>query len=146
MINVNFFKWDEIDDNDLLFAVIVSRFQGKWILAKHKDRETWEIPGGHREKGEDINITASRELQEETGAKEFRLMPICSYSVIKEESDNTKHPTSTFGGLYFAEVVELGDLPNLEIEKIQLFDKLPSDLTYPEIQPCLLDEVMKYIN
>ncbi|CEQ27392.1 NUDIX domain-containing protein [Paraclostridium sordellii] len=104
MINVNFFKWDEIDDNDLLFAVIVSRFQGKWILAKHKDRETWEIPGGHREKGEDVNITASRELQEETGAKEFRIMPICIYSVIKEESDNTKHPTSTFGGSYFAEV------------------------------------------
>lgn len=146
MINVNFFKWYEIDNNDLLFAVIVSRFQGKWILAKHKDRETWEIPGGHREKGEDINITASRELQEETGAKEFRIMPICIYSVIKEESDNTKHPTSTFGGLYFAEVVELGDLPNLEIEKIQLFDKLPSELTYPEIQPCLLDKVMKYIN
>ncbi|MCH1965676.1 NUDIX hydrolase [Paraclostridium sordellii] len=146
MINVNFFKWDEIDDNDLLFAVVVSRFQGKWILAKHKDRETWEIPGGHREKGEDINITASRELQEETGAKEFRLIPICIYSVIKEESDNTKHPTSTFGGLYFAEVTELGDLPNLEIEKIQLFDKLPSELTYPEIQPCLLDKVMKYIN
>ena len=146
MINVNFFKWDEIDDNDLLFAVIVSRFQGKWILAKHKDRETWEIPGGHRETGEDINITASRELQEETGAKEFRLMPICIYSVIKEESDNTKHPTSTFGGLYFAEITELGDLPKLEIEKIQLFDKLPSELTYPEIQPCLLDKVMKYIN
>ena len=146
MINVNFFKWDEIDDNDLLFAVIVSRFQGKWILAKHKDRETWEIPGGHREKGEDINITASRELQEETGAKEFRLITICIYSVIKEESDNTKHPTSTFGGLYFAEVTELGDLPNLEIEKIQLFDKLPSELTYPEIQPCLLDKVNKYIN
>ncbi|CEN23825.1 NUDIX hydrolase [[Clostridium] sordellii] len=146
MINVKFFKWDEIDDNDLLFAVIVSRFQGKWILAKHKDRETWEIPGGHREKGEDINITAARELQEETGAKEFRLIPICIYSVIKEDSDNIKHPTSTFGGLYFAEVVELGDLPNLEIEKIQLFDKLPSELTYPEIQPCLLDKVMKYIN
>ncbi|MBC6003212.1 MAG: NUDIX domain-containing protein [Paeniclostridium sordellii] len=107
MINVNFFKWDEIDDNDLLFAVIVSRFQNKWILAKHKDRETWEIPGGHREKGEEISITASRELQEETGAKEFKIIPICIYSVTKEDSDNIKHPVSTFGGLYFAEVTEL---------------------------------------
>ncbi|XTR36506.1 hypothetical protein ACQQ2T_08030 [Paraclostridium tenue] len=97
MINVNFFKWDEIDDNDLLFAVIVSRFQNKWILAKHKDRE----------KGEEISITASRELQEETGAKEFKIIPICIYSVTKEDSDNIKHPVSTFGGLYFAEVTEL---------------------------------------
>lgn len=73
MINVNFFKQDEIDDNDLLFAVIVSRFQNKWILAKHKDRETWDISGGHREKGEKISITVSRELQEETGAKSLKL-------------------------------------------------------------------------
>lgn len=145
MINVDFFRWDEIEDNDLLFAVIVSRFHNKWILAKHKDRETWEIPGGHREK-EEINITASRELQEETGAKKFRLIPICIYSVTKEDSDNTKHPISTFGGLYFAEVAELGDLPDLEIEKIQFFDSLPRELTYPEIQPRLLDKVIKHIN
>lgn len=146
MINVDFFSWDKIDDNDLLFAVIVARFQNKWILAKHKDRETWEIPGGHREKGEEINSTASRELQEETGAKQFKLIPICIYSVTKEDGDNTKHPISTFGGLYFAEVTELGDLPNLEIEKIQFFDNLPSELTYPEIQPRLLDKVIKHIN
>ena len=146
MINVDLFRWDEIEDNDLLFAVIVSRFHNKWILAKHKDRETWEIPGGHREKGEEINITASRELQEETGAKKFKLIPICIYSVTKEDGDSTKPPISTFGGLYFAEVAELGELPNLEIEKIQFFDSLPSELTYPEIQPRLLDIVIKHIN
>lgn len=146
MINVDFFKWNEINNKDLLFAVIVSRFQHKWILVKHKDRETWEIPGGHREKGEEINITASRELQEETGAKEFKLTPICIYSVTKEDGDKTKHPVSTFGGLYFAEVTELGDLPNLEIEEIRFFNNLPNELTYPEIQPCLLDKVVKYIN
>lgn len=146
MIKVEFFKWDEINDEELLFAVIVAKFQNKWILAKHKDRDTWEIPGGHREKGEKINITASRELQEETGAKEFNLVPICIYSVTKEESNNTKHSESTFGALYFAEITELGDLPNLEIERIQLFDNLPSELTYPEIQPYLFNKVIKYIN
>ncbi|CEO06781.1 hypothetical protein [Paraclostridium sordellii] len=73
MINVNFFKWDEIDDNDLLFAVIVSRFQGKWILAKHKDRETWEIPGGHREKGEDINILHQENYKRKQGQKSLDL-------------------------------------------------------------------------
>lgn len=146
MIKVNFHTWDEINDCDLLFAVIVSRFENKWILSKHKDRSTWEIPGGHREKDEEINITASRELQEETGGRKFKLQPVCIYSVTKEDKDITKHPVSTFGGLYFAEVTELGDLPNLEIEKIQLFDELPSNLTYPEIQPYLFDEVLKYIS
>lgn len=146
MINVNFFKWDEIDEDKLQFAVIVSRFKNKWILSKHKDRETWEIPGGHREVGEEINTTASRELQEETGAKEFSLIPICIYSVTKEYGDKTKHPVSTYGGLYFAEVSEIGDLPKLEIEKIQLVDNLQCELTYPEIQPQLLNKVKTCID
>ena len=146
MIKVNFYKWDEVDDSDLLFAVIVSRFENKWIFSKLNERTTWEIPGGHRKIGEEINLTASRELQEETGAREFKLQPICIYSVTKEDKDITKHPTSTFGGLYFAEVTELWELPNLEIEKIQLFDELPSNLTYPDIQPYLLEEVTKYIS
>ncbi len=73
-------------------------------------------------------------------------MPICIYSVTKEDGDNTKHLISTFGGLYFAEVTEVGDLPSLEMEKIQFFDNLPSEVTYSEIQPRLLDKVIRYIN
>lgn len=146
MLKVKFFEWNEIDDNQLKFAVIVAKFKNQLILAKHKDRETWEIPGGHREKGEDIDRTASRELQEETGAIDFDITPICIYSVEKEDNDITKHPVETFGGLYFANVEELGTLPELEIEMVKLFDELPSDLTYPDIQPCLLDKALNYMN
>lgn len=146
MIRVNFYEWDEIDDSKLLFAVIVARFNNKWILSKHKDRTTWEIPGGHRENGENIDDTASRELYEESGAKEFKLTPICIYSVSKDDNDISKHPTSTFGGLYFADVSEIGDLPDLEIGKVEFFKELPKELTYPNIQPYLLDKVINYIN
>lgn len=66
MLEVNFY--DEVDDSLLKFAVIISKADGKWVFCKHKERDTYEIPGGHREEGELILDTAKRELREETGA------------------------------------------------------------------------------
>ena len=45
--------------------------------------------------------------------------------------------------LYFADILEFGKLPPLEIEKIELFDQLPTDWTYPLIQPLLVEQVGK---
>ena len=33
----------------ITFSVIVSQYQGKWVLCQHKQRSTWEVPGGHIE-------------------------------------------------------------------------------------------------
>ena len=60
--------YDNADDGLLKFAVIISKSMGKWVLCKHKERNTYEIPGGHREEGETIFDTAKRELKEENGA------------------------------------------------------------------------------
>ena len=60
--------YDLVDDSLLKFAVIISKSNGKWVFCKHKERNTYEIPGGHREEGETIFETAKRELVEETGA------------------------------------------------------------------------------
>ena len=60
--------YDTVNDELLKFAVIISQSNGKWVFCKHKERDTYEVPGGHREAGEDILETAKRELQEETGA------------------------------------------------------------------------------
>ena len=38
------------------------------MFCKHRDRDTHEVPGGHREDGEEILETVKRELKEETGA------------------------------------------------------------------------------
>ena len=65
MVEVNFY--DRIEDNLLSFAVIIARTNGKWVFCKHRERDTFEVPGGHRESGEDIFETAKRELKEETG-------------------------------------------------------------------------------
>lgn len=56
--------YDEAEGSLLKFAVIVSKYNGKWVFCKHKQRETLEVPGGHREIGEKIGETAKRELYE----------------------------------------------------------------------------------
>ena len=127
-MTVNFHE--EAEDSLLQFAVIVSRHQGKWVLCKHKDRDTWEVPGGHREEEEDILTAAKRELFEETGAKGYLLTPICPYSV----RDNGEE---TFGMLYYADITRFDPLPPSEIDCISFFDEMPRNLTYPLIQPLL---------
>lgn len=52
MADIKFY--DSIDDNLLKFAVVISKTKGKWIFCKHRERDTYEVPGGHRESGEDI--------------------------------------------------------------------------------------------
>jgi 8-oxo-dGTP diphosphatase len=133
MIEIKFYELNSVDDSMLKFAVIVGRCNGKWIYCKHKERETWEIPGGHIEIGENPVEAAKRELYEETGAIEYGLNPVCLYSV--------KKYNQTFGLLCYAKIKKLGELPDSEIEKIGLFDNEPADLTYPEIQPELFEKV-----
>ena len=45
--------------------------------------------------------------------------------------------------LYFADILEFEKLPPHEIEKIEFFDQLPTDWTYPLIQPLLVEQVVK---
>lgn len=137
-IKVNFY--DTVNDELLKFAVIVSKSDGKWVFCKHKERNTYECPGGHREAGEKIDDTAKRELYEETGATDYTIKPICIYSVTSSDDANK---TETFGMLYFADIKSFENELHSEIEKIELFDNLPENWTYPLIQPLLIDELKR---
>lgn len=135
MPTVTFCSITEIADELLKFAVIAAKQNGKWIFCRHKVRTTWEIPGGHREPGEDIFDTARRELYEETGAIDFEIKPICVYGVTKEDE-------TTYGMLCFTDVKTLGELPpKMEIGEIMMSNNLPYNLTYPAIQPHLFEKV-----
>ena len=143
MLEVKFY--DSVDDSLLKFAVIVSQSNGKWVFCKHKERDTYEVPGGHREAGESILETAKRELQEETGAIRFDMKPLCVYSVTGKTRVNDTGEES-FGLLCYAEITEFATELHSEMEKIVLLDELPEEWTYPLIQTKLIEKYLQMKN
>lgn len=132
--------YDTADDGLLKFAVIIAVHGSKTVFCKHRQRDTLEIPGGHREDGENIADTARRELYEETGATDFNIKPVCVYSVTDA---NNFGGVETFGMLFFAEIFSFEKELHSEIESICLLDGLPDKWTYPLIQPRLIEEAKR---
>ncbi|MBR5207695.1 MAG: NUDIX domain-containing protein, partial [Erysipelotrichaceae bacterium] len=106
------------------------------VFCRHKQRITYEIPGGHRENGESIDETAKRELTEETGALEFDIQTLCDYSVQSDDKIN-------YGRVYVANIELLGELPDSEIGEVIISEELPEKWTYPEIQMKFIEKYIK---
>lgn len=138
MLEVKFY--DQVEDSLFRFAVIIAKYRDKWVFCKHKDRDTYECPGGHRDNNEPILTTAKRELYEETGALEYSIRPICVYSV-KGDDGVIVNQKESYGMLYYADIISFGELPDMEMERIEFFDELPENWTYPNIQPLLFEKV-----
>lgn len=129
-MKINFYE--PIHGDYLQYVVMICHYQGKWVFCQHHTRQTLELPGGHREEGEDNLTAAKRELYEETGAIQYHIKPLCEYSVV---DDNQKE---SFGMLYDVEILELESQLHYEIAKVVLMDELPKHWTYPDIQPYLI--------
>ena len=86
MVVVKFY--DNVADEFLKFAVIISKTDNKWVFCKHKERETYDIPVGHREPGESILETAKSDLQED-------------YTVVEKQVDHEKMQYNQMEKLYF---------------------------------------------
>lgn len=139
MTEVNFYKPTGINEPHLMYVVIAARYCDCWLYVRHRKRTTWEIPGGHIEKGESPDHAAGRELKEETGAIDFTVECVAVYSVAKDGKVN-------YGRLYLAEIFKLGPVPDTsEIEEVKKIAGLPDNLTYPVIQPALYRKIITFI-
>lgn len=139
MTEVKFFDPLFEPEDVLTYSVISSRYKDKWVFVRHQNRPTLEIPGGHIEKDETSFEAAGRELMEETGAIKYTLDCIATYSVQKDGIEG-------FGRLYYAEIFELGPIPDIsEIAEIVIMENVPANLTHPDIQPHLFNKTLEYL-
>ncbi|MBQ5770370.1 MAG: histidine phosphatase family protein, partial [Clostridia bacterium] len=97
------------------YVVVFTRNNGKWVYCRAKTREGFETAGGHIENSETPLEAAKRELYEETGAKDFDIMPLFDYAV--------DTPASWANGqVFFASVRSFGPMPDYEMAQIAHFE------------------------
>ncbi len=71
---------------------LVSNRRGDYLLISRDGR--WDLPKGHQEPGEDIEVCAMREVQEETGVEELelrRLICVTDHVYFRDDIWHLKH-------------------------------------------------------
>lgn len=127
------------------YVVTFIRYNEKWVLCKHKNRNTWETSGGHVEKNETPLEAAKRELYEETGAIDFEIEPVCDCWVCDEPHEK-ENITWANMQIFLARVKKFGEIPkDSEMERIDYFDNYPQNLTYPDIVRETLPQIITRI-
>lgn len=65
--------------------------------------------------------------------------PVAIYSI-------KKNNFLYFGKLYYAEIFKFGTLPNTEIGEVLISNDIPAKLTYPLIQPYIIEKIKSFLN
>ena len=73
--------------------------------------------------------TACRELYEETGALVFKITPFGVFSF-----------NETYGMAFTADVIEIGELPEYEIEEVRFVDELPLQMNFGTLYHSLISK------
>lgn len=121
----------------LLFTFLVIRHNQNFLLVYHRQRQTWELPGGHIESGESARDCANRELLEETDQKVEHL----EFRAVLKLHDETEDR-------FFFSALFLGELPsptpfreNEEISQITYWDGKESLGYIDDIDAAVVDLV-----
>lgn len=128
-MEITSFGLTEVMDDDIQYVVMIAEYKEKLVIIKNKNKVLWELPGGKREEGEQLLQAASRELYEETGAVRFELIPYGIYLM-----------NGSYGMNFYANILELGPLPDYEIEDIRFCAMLPDQMGYGDIYYKMYDD------
>ena len=109
------------------------------MLCRKIGSNTWELPGGHIEKGETEYDAAVRELYEETG--------ILNNDSLREISDFTINLNNKQikGCLFFLNLNEdyLSETMKFEMEEKEFFTSMPDNTSYP-YQHDIVKKIIEY--
>ena len=124
---------------DYHFSVIFARYNEKWLYCRQKGSDDYGNAGGHIEEGESALEAAKRELYEETGALSYDIEGAFDYSTYSNEYGLKN------GQIFFAQIHELGKLPDFEMEEVKLYDSIPEKLRFPDILPILYSAMQEWL-
>jgi len=115
---------------------LVSNRRGDYLLIRRDG--LWDLPKGHQESGEDIRITAVREVQEETGVDKLQLRDLICITDHCYRRDGIWHLKHTWWyDMLYTDPVDLTPQTEEDISKAAWVAKssLPPFLknTYPSI-------------
>jgi len=136
----NRFSLHRIKDFPIQYVSLISRHKDKWIICHLKDRDKWDCPGGRIEENEKPIEAAKRELYEETGTTKAEIFPLYIYEISSDKG-------LSYGIQYYCNILEIGPIPNFEMDKIELVEKLPLEkIRTPQVHSKLIEDIQSMIS
>ena len=122
-----------VADDRIREVTVMAQEAGKWLVLRHHDRATWEIPQGLVETAERPLEAAQRLLCDLLGVSAADFTPMEVYCSANDH----------YGMLFLANVRERDKMAKTEVAATHL---LPKDLTDPDIQPKLFSRLQYRLN
>lgn len=134
-MKVLLYNLDQIDDCHIESIVVMTAYKKDWVFIRRELSRAWEIPSVKCRSDFSDEENVEMMLRREVGAKAFELKTICIFDLVEDD----KH---TYGKLMYANVTQFSGLISPNISMRVLAEKLPDELTYPELHSVLFGAVI----